>query len=76
MSSKTDLTLFTNSMSSGNILITIKISHIERIYLTKKNIDQNLTWKHHVSYVLNKLSKRTAILCRVQHLLRREALYK
>ena len=39
-------------------------------------IDQNLTWKHHVSYVLNKLSKCVGILHRVQHLLGREPLYK
>ena len=39
-------------------------------------IDQILIWKHHVSYVLSKLSKCTDILRRVQHLLGREPLYK
>ena len=39
-------------------------------------IDRNLTWKRHVSYVLNKLSRCAGILCRVQHLLGREPLCK
>ena len=57
--------LFANSKSSVYVPITIKNTHLERVYLTKKlgiYIDQNLTRKHHVSYVLNKLSKCVGIL--------------
>ena len=71
--------LFANSKSNVNVPITIKNTCIERIYETKflgLYIDQRLTWKHHVSYVLNILSKCTGILCRVQHLLGREPLCK
>ena len=71
--------LFANSKSSVNVPIPIKTTRLETVYVTKYlgiYIDQNLTWKHHVSYVLNKLSKCTGILCRVQHLLGREPLYE
>ena len=76
---KTNFMLFASSKSSVYVPITIKNTHLERVYLTKIlgiYIDQNLTWKHHVSYVLNKLSKCVGILHRVQHLLGREPLYK
>ena len=77
---KTNFMLFANSKSSVYAPITIKNTHLERVYITKFlfriYIDQNLTWKHHVSYVPNKLSKCAGILCRVQHLLGREPLYK
>ena len=65
---KTNFMLFANSKSSVYVPITIKNTHLERVYLTKIlgiYIDQNLTWKHHVSYVLNKLSKCVGILHRV-----------
>ena len=71
--------LFADSKSSANVPITIKNACLERDYVAKIlgiYIDQNLTWKHHVSYAINKLSKCTGILCRVQHLLGREPLYK
>ena len=76
---KTNFMLFANSKSSVYVPITIKNNHLERVYFKKKlgiYIDQNLTWKHHVSYVLNKLSKYVGILHRVQHLLGRKPLYK
>ena len=75
---KTNFMLFANSMRSVDVYITIKNTHLERVRVKKKRIyiDQNLTWKHHVSYVLSKLSKCSGILCRVQHLLGREPLYK
>ena len=76
---KTNIMLFANSKYSVNVPITIKNTCLERVYVKKClgiYIDRNLTWKHHVSYVLNKLSKCTGILCRVQHLLGREPLCK
>ena len=70
---------FTNSKSSVNVPNAIKNTRIERVYVTKIlgiDVDQNLTWKRHASHVLSKLSKCTGILCRVQHLLGREPLYR
>ena len=57
---RTNVMLFASSKSSVNVLITIRNTRIERVCVFFKwgiYIDQNLTWKHHVSYVLHRLSK-------------------
>ena len=74
---KTNFMLFVNSRSSVYAAITIKNTRLEGVYIAKNlgiYIDKNFTWKHHVSYVLSKLSKCAGILCRVQPLLGREPL--
>ena len=76
---KTNFMLFANSKSCVNVPITIINTRLERVYVAKFfgiYIYHNLTWKHHVSYVLSKVSRCTGILCRAQQLLGREPLFQ
>ena len=76
--SKTNFMIFNNSRTESNVNIFINETAIEQVTSTKflgVLIDNQLTWKLHISRVKNKLIKCVAILFKVRHLLCKESLY-
>ena len=75
---KTSFMIFSSRDVGGNYNICINGIQIDRVYVTKflgVQIDSRLSWKHHVHYIKNKVSKSLGILYRVKHLLNSRALY-
>ena len=77
--SKTNYILFARRRCvADNVSITMGRSPISRVKVTKflgVNIDENLTWKDHISVVKSKLSKTIGIMYRASTFLNQSSLF-
>ena len=74
---KTHLILFTNCKSVKNPMIKINDNVTDRVKDTKFlgiYINESLSWKDHISYINNKLSKCIAILYHISSIINMDAL--
>ena len=67
------------NLTHNNSLPTVHIDHntLEKVAVTKflgVLIDDNLTWKTHISFVSNKIGKNIGIIRRIIHLVSRKIL--
>jgi len=71
---KTQFVLFKTRQKKANETMSIKINgqEIKNVESTKFlgiHMDSNLTWKHHIGYIRDKISKTCGILCKARHYL-------
>ena len=69
--SKTEVVLFKSSKKLTDVPLKPKLNG-KRLYLAKsknlgRNIDENLTWKQHISNTAIKLNKANGILSKLRH---------
>ena len=69
--------IFSNNKSiENNISINgVNLKKVDSLRFLGVCIDHLITWKDHITYILNKLFKSIAIINRASHVLDRKALY-
>ena len=75
--SKTNFVICQNHKSiENNISINgISLQNVDSLKFIGVFIDHQITWKDHIAYISNKLSKSIAIIHRANHVLDTKALY-
>ena len=75
--SKINFMIYSNHKSiDNNISIDgVNLQKVDSLKFHGVCIDHQITWKDHVTYISNKLSKRIAIIHRASHVLDTKALY-
>ena len=65
---KTDYIIFTSRYKIIQVIdVQLYGVNMQRVFVTKclvVQIDFNLTWKHHIEYIVNKSSKCVGIICK------------
>ena len=72
---KTNCILFTNDRVNSEIKLMIdrtQIAQVQEIKFLGILIDDKMTWKSHINYISNKISKSIGILYKVRHVLSNE----
>ena len=75
--SKTNFMIFSNhkSMEHSISIDGVNLQKVDSLKLLGVCIDHQITWKDHITYISNKLSKSIAIIYRASHVLDTNALY-
>ena len=74
---KTNFMIFSNhkSMENNISIDVVNLQKVDSLIFLGVCIDHQITWKDHITYISNKLSKSMAIIYRASHVLDTKALY-